>query len=152
MLSSCTRDFPVGNPLKLRTVSRDHAAWVCVDHCLNAGLSRSIGCYKKRVSVMHISFFTTVNRKNEDWAPCLVFLHSSIDVRDQFHLGGLRSAAARIFYPLLARKSLWFCLNITWFLPGKNGYLNNYRGLQPPPLTIPPPPRTPMSSSIIITP
>ena len=52
-----------------------------------------------------------------------------IDVRDQFRLGGLRSVA-RIFHPLLARKSRG--------LP-ENGYLKNSRGCRPPP-----PPRTPM--------
>ena len=47
------------------------------------------------------------------------------------------AAVARIFSPLLARKSIGFALILHAFLP-ENGYLNNFRGLQPPP---PPPPR-----------
>ena len=45
-------------------------------------------------------------------------------------LGGLRSVA-RIFYPLLARKSSGFARILHHFLP-ENGYLRNSRGLQPP--------------------
>ena len=57
----------------------------------------------------------------------------SMGVRDQFRLGGLRSVA-RIFSPLLARKSSGFAhiLHDFLFLP-EYGYLKNSRGAAAPP-------------------
>ena len=49
-----------------------------------------------------------------------------IGVRDQFRLGGLRSVA-RIFSPLLARKSSGFARILPDFLP-EYGYFQNSRG------------------------
>ena len=49
-----------------------------------------------------------------------------IGVRDQFRLGGLRSVA-RIFSPLLARKSSGFARILPDFLP-EYGYFENSRG------------------------
>ena len=66
------------------------------------------------------------------------------DHGDQFRLGGLRSVA-RIFSPLLARKSSGFARILPDFLP-EYGYFENSGGgggLQPPPPQ-PPLPRTPM--------
>ena len=57
-------------------------------------------------------------------------------IRDQFCLGGLRSVA-RIFSPLLARKSSGFA-RILHFLP-ENGYLKNSRGAAAPSPQPPPP-------------
>ena len=64
---------------------------------------------------------------------CIV---EDIGVRDQFRLGGLRSVA-RIFSPLLARKSSGFARILHNFLP-KNCYFKNSRGATAPP---PPAPR-----------
>ena len=61
-----------------------------------------------------------------------------IGVRDQFRLGGLRSVA-RIFYPLLARKSSGFARILHDFLP-EYGYLKNSMGGCSPPSPPPPPP------------
>ena len=69
------------------------------------------------------------------------FAWTGIGVRDQFRLGGL-SSVARIFSPLLARKSSGFARILPDFLP-EYGYLKNSRGgggCQSPP----PPPRTPI--------
>ena len=66
-----------------------------------------------------------------------------VGVRDQFHLGGLRSVA-RIFSPLLARKSSGFAQILHVFLP-EYGYLKNSRGAAAPPPPPSPPPRTPMN-------
>ena len=63
----------------------------------------------------------------------------SIGVRDQFRLGGLRSVA-RIFSPLLARKSSGFARILPDFLP-EYGYFDNSRGAAAPPTPPPPPPR-----------
>ena len=52
-------------------------------------------------------------------------------VQNQFRLRGLRSVA-RIFFPLLARKSSGFARIVHDLLP-EYGYLKNSRGLQPPP-------------------
>ena len=64
-------------------------------------------------------------------------------VRDQFRLGGLRSVA-RIFSPLLARKSSGFAriLHDFFFWP-EYGYLKYSRGGGGQPAPPPPPPRTP---------
>ena len=53
-----------------------------------------------------------------------------IGVRDEFCSRGLKSGA-RIFFPLLARKSSGFARILPDVLP-ENGYLNNSRGLLPP--------------------
>ena len=73
-------------------------------------------------------------------------------VRDQFRLGGLRSVA-RIFYPLLARKSSGFArilhdLFFIFLLLPEYGYFKNSRGGSPSP---PPPPRTPMGGGVQLT-
>ena len=60
----------------------------------------------------------------------------TIGVRDQFRLGGLRSVA-RIFSPLLARKSSSFARILPDFLP-EYGYFETFRGGWAPP---PPAPR-----------
>ena len=66
-------------------------------------------------------------------------------VRDQFRLGGLRSVA-RIFSPLLARKSSGFAWILhDFFLPEYGDFYINSRGAAAPPAPPPPPPpRTPM--------
>ena len=69
-----------------------------------------------------------------------------IGVRDQFRLGGLRSVA-RIFSPLLARKSSGFARILPDFLP-EYGYFENSRGAAAPPPPPPPPPRTPIKLGI----
>ena len=61
-----------------------------------------------------------------------------IGVRVQFRLGGLRSVA-RIFSPLLARKSSGFARILPDFLP-EYGYFQNSRGGCSPPSPPPPPP------------
>ena len=66
----------------------------------------------------------------------LISRYIGIGVRDQFRLGGLRSVA-RIFSPLLARKSSGFARILPDFLP-EYGYFENSRGAAAPP------PRTPM--------
>ena len=66
---------------------------------------------------------------------------TTIGVRDQFRLGGLRSVA-RIFSPLHARKSSGFARILQSCFLARNGYLKNYangRGCSPSP---PPPPHT----------
>ena len=64
-----------------------------------------------------------------------------IGVRDQFRLGGLRSVA-RIFSPLLARKSSGFARILTDFFFARIWLFSKFQGGGAPPP--PPPPRTPM--------
>ena len=75
----------------------------------------------------------------------------SIGVRDQFRLGGLRSVA-RIFSPLLARKSSGFARILLDFFFARICLFEKIQGggggaaaPSPPP---PPPPRTPMNRSM----
>ena len=72
------------------------------------------------------------NAKAGDWRQPML-QHRTIGVRDQFRLGGLRSVA-RIFSPLLARKSSGFARILPDFLP-EYGYFENSRGggCSPPP-------------------
>ena len=69
-------------------------------------------------------------------------INFNIGVRDQFHLGGggLRSVA-RIFYPLLARKSSGFARILHGFFVPENCHLKNSRGCTPSASPPPPPPR-----------
>ena len=66
-----------------------------------------------------------------------------ISVQDKFRSGGLKSLA-RIFFPLLARKSSGFARILLFFLFPENGYLNNSRGAAAP---LSPMGRTPMQGS-----
>ena len=93
------------------------------------------GRVKRSTSIMIMIIFYALQQYRIN-LPVIVILNLSREdkhrrIRDQFRLGGLRSVA-RIFSPLLARKSSGFARILHEFLP-ENGYLKTSRGLQPPP-------------------
>ena len=71
-----------------------------------------------------------------------------IGIRDEFRSGGLKSLA-RIFFPLIARKSSGFARILPDFFLPENGYLKNSRGAAAP-FPISPMGRTPMVVVVVV--
>ena len=104
--------------------------------CQIFGISKQALDFVRDVRILHPRL------PAENFEKSVIYSHplwslACIGIRDQFCFGELRSVA-RIFYPLLARKSSGIAqiLHDFFFLP-EYGHLKNYtaRGSSPPPRT-----------------